>query len=188
MEPSSFDNPGPLCLRGSLILADPALKDPNFNRTVLLLTEHQADLGAHGYVLNRPMGKKVSDLLVASQFKSLGDVPVFIGGPVSQEKLSFALLAWNQDESRLHYTTHLSVDDAKNLHSEGGSVRAFVGYSGWAEGQLENELRQHAWITRKPIPSIVEMKEPENLWADLLSSMGPWYGLLARMPEDPSVN
>ena len=188
MDASPFDNPGPLCLRGSLMLADPSLRDPNFVRTVLLLTEHDAELGAHGYVLNRPLGKNVGELLAGAQFKSLADVPVYIGGPVSQEKLTFAMLSWDGSVSKLNYTTHLSVSDAKNLHEEGGNIRAFVGYSGWAEGQLENELRQHAWITRKPVPTIVNMAHPELMWTQLLSSMGPWYGLLARMPEDPSLN
>ncbi|MGI8603722.1 MAG: YqgE/AlgH family protein [Verrucomicrobiales bacterium] len=188
MESSPFDNPGPLCLRGSVILADPSLRDPNFARTVLLLTEHQVEFGAHGYVLNRPLGKKVGALLTGSQFQTLAQVPVFLGGPVSQEKLTFALLKWDAESGKLNYTTHLAVDDAKELHHEGGSIRAFLGYAGWAEGQLENELRQHAWITRKAGPAIVEMKEPDKLWSELLSSMGPWYGLLARMPEDPSLN
>ena len=53
----NLEDPTRLCLRGSLLLADPSLHDPNFHRTVLLLTEHRHDAGAHGYILNRPFGK-----------------------------------------------------------------------------------------------------------------------------------
>jgi putative transcriptional regulator len=183
-----FDNPGPVNLRGALILADPSLRDPNFARTVLLLTDHEVDQGAHGYVLNRPMGKKVGDLLKDPAFQGLAEVPIFHGGPVSPERLTFALLAWDEAAGRLAFTTHLSVDDAKNHRQGGGEVRAFVGYSGWGEGQLENELRQRAWITRKPAREVVSMTRPDTLWEDLLRSMGPHYGLLAKMPDDPSLN
>jgi putative transcriptional regulator len=183
-----FDNPGPVNLRGALILADPSLRDPNFARTVLLLTDHEADQGAHGYVLNRPMGKRVGDLLKDESFRDLAEVPIFHGGPVSPERLTFAVLAWDEAVGRLSFTTHLSVEDARSLRQEGGEVRAFVGYSGWAEGQLENELRQRAWITRKPAREVVAMAQPERLWEDLLSSMGPHFGLMAKMPDDPSLN
>lgn len=183
-----FDNPGPLNLRGALILADPTLRDPNFARTVLLLTDHEAEQGAHGYVLNRPMGKKVGDLLKDATFRSLADVPIFHGGPVSPERLTFAVLAWDDGAGRLVFTTHLSVDDARALRQDGGEVRAFVGYSGWAEGQLENELKQRAWITRKPAREVVSMARPDTLWEELLRSMGPQFGLLAKMPQDPSLN
>jgi putative transcriptional regulator len=183
-----FDNPGPVNLRGALILADPTLRDPNFARTVLLLTDHEADQGAHGYVLNRPMGRKVGELLKDPAFRGLAEVPIFHGGPVSPERLTFAMLAWDEAAGRLVFTTHLSVEDACGVRKDGGEVRAFIGYSGWAEGQLENELRQRAWITRKPAREIVAMTRPENLWEELLRSMGPQYGLLAKMPEDPSLN
>ncbi len=186
--PESFDNPGQLCLRGSLMLADPSLRDPNFFRTVLLLTEHRPDMGAHGYVLNRPMGKTVGDLLSGTEFAALARIPVFIGGPVSQEKLTFAAMTWDAEAQKLNFTTHLSVSDAKRHHLEGEAVSAFVGYSGWSEGQLENELRQHAWITRKAAPDVIAPRQPDALWASLLTSMGPYFGLLARMPEDPSLN
>ena len=183
-----FDNPGPLNLRGSLILADPSLRDPNFARTVLLLTDHERDQGAHGYVLNRPMGKRVGELLTDPVFQPLAEVPIFHGGPVSPERLTFASLSWDGVAGRLDFTTHLSVDDARLFRQGGGEVRAFIGYSGWGEGQLENELKQRAWITRKPAPEVVAMSSPATLWEELLRSMGPHFGLLARMPEDPSLN
>lgn len=70
----------------------------------------------------------------------------------------------------------------------GEIVRAFVGYSGWAGGQLENELKQRSWITRKPDASILVADNSASLWSDLLSTMGPWFHLLSRMPDDPGLN
>lgn len=170
------------------MLADPSLRDPNFVRTVLLLTDHELSQGAHGYVLNRPMGKRVGELLTDPAFRGLAEVPIFHGGPVSPERLTFVVLSWDEATGRLVFTTHLSVEDATRLRRDGGEVRAFVGYSGWGEGQLEGELRQRAWITRRPAREVVTSVRPDTLWEELLRSMGPPYGLLAKMPPDPSLN
>jgi putative transcriptional regulator len=177
-----------LCLRGSLILADPSLQDPNFHRTVLLLTEHRHDQGAHGYILNRPLGKTAGDLLSAPEFKALASVPVFAGGPVSQEQLTFAAFSWQKDPGSLKWATHLTREDAEDRLENGETVVAFVGYSGWGGGQLENELKQRSWITCKPDPSILNPENSTRLWNNLLSGMGPWFHLLSKMPDDPSLN
>ena len=71
---------------------------------------------------------------------------------------------------------------------EGFFIRAFVGYSGWSEGQLEYELQQRSWITRKPVPIAASLDADEGLWRDLLSTMGPYYKMLASFPEHPELN
>ena len=70
----------------------------------------------------------------------------------------------------------------------GEIVRAFVGYSGWGGGQLENEIQQRSWITCQPDDSILRSDNSEQLWTDLLRGMGPWFHLLSRMPDDPGLN
>ena len=177
-----------LDLRGSLILADPSLTDPNFERTVLLLTEHDAEDGALGFVLNRPLGKTVSEVLNPDEFSPLSEIPVYLGGPVSTGQLTFASFHW-RGEQGLTYETHLSVDQAKCQLAEGFDVRAFVGYAGWTGGQLEAELTQNAWITRTPDDLVfTDVPPSKKLWAALLSSMGPFYKLLSDMPDDPTKN
>jgi putative transcriptional regulator len=175
-----------LCLRGSLILADPSLTDPNFHRTVLLLTEHRHDEGAHGYVLNRPLGKNAGELLTAPEFHALAGVPVFVGGPVSQEQLTFASFTWDKAPGGLTWATHLTRDDAVQRIAAGETVRAFVGYSGWTGGQLENELKQRSWITCRPQAAILQTDNAGRLWSDLLSGMGPWFHLLSKIPDNPA--
>lgn len=184
------DTPDQLSLEGSLILADPSLLDPNFCRTVLLLTSHDPANGAHGYVLNRPLGKRVGEILLDEEFAPLSEVPVFLGGPVGGEQLTFAFLHWNGEDGQgsLHFETHLSSDEARARLTEGFEVRAFVGYSGWTGGQLEAELKQHAWITRQADSQIANPDRSPKLWADLLRTMGPYYRLIADMPDDPSLN
>lgn len=182
-----FDDSEQLSLKGSLILADPSLRDPNFFRSVLILTEHRHDKGAHGYILNRPLNKVVGDVLEANEFTELRQVPIYIGGPVGQEHLTFAAFEWRADGSILNYATHLSTAEAIRRIQAGETIRAFLGYSGWGEGQLENELKQKSWIPRKPASGVLTTATVE-LWTEMLSSMGPWYQLLAGTPENPSLN
>ena len=69
-----------------------------------------------------------------------------------------------------------------------GAFRAYVGYSGWAPGQLENEMKTGSWITLPADPMVVFEKEPASIWPDILRSLGGPYALYAEMPMDPSLN
>ncbi len=175
-------------LKGRLILADPALREPTFRHSVLLLTEHSLEKGALGYILNRPLGKTVGDLLFDPEFEDLGDVPVYIGGPVSTEHLTFGSLGWSEADDALQFSTHLSAPQALRYRMEGFSVRAFVGYSGWSEGQLESELEQNTWITRMPERRVLETESLETLWNRLLRELSPWHAIAADEPDDVSLN
>jgi len=175
-------------LRGSLLLAAPLLRDPNFARSVLYLAAHTAKEGAFGYILNRPLDKVVSELLPSASMSRLGQVPVYLGGPVSTDKLSFASLARSEKTHRLKLKTHLSVDDAAFEIDCGNEVRAFVGYSGWSEGQLEKELKHRSWIITEPDADIIAPDNSTEIWGEILTALGPQYELMSRMPERPELN
>lgn len=175
-------------LSGSLLLAAPSLRDPNFFHTVLLLAAHDCAEGAFGYILNRPLDKKVADLIDDDNLGTLGDVPVFLGGPVGTNKLSFAALGWNTRKRTLSVQSHLSTAQARREIEKGRHVRGFIGYSGWSEGQLENELEQKSWITCAPPSKTVMSQSPEELWKSILGHLGPYYKLMANMPADLSLN
>ncbi len=178
----------PNSLKGSLILADPRLKEPTFRHSVLLLTEHSLEKGAHGYILNRPLGKSVSELLSDPDFFDLQDVPVFVGGPVSTEHLTFGSLGWSEMDNSLQYSTHLSAKEALGHRAEGYAIRAFVGYSGWTGGQLESELEEDAWITQPPSRTVLELDELDTLWKRMLREVSPWHRLQADEPDDLRLN
>lgn len=189
----SFEEPATQSMKGSLLLADPALQDPTFFQSVLLLTEHSSDDGAHGYILNRPIGRTVGDLLSDEAFqdghyKPLAKIPVFMGGPVSTEHLTFAAMAWSEYEEKLQFSTHLSAQEAMMHEMEGYTVRAFVGYSGWAKGQLEDELARNSWINREPESSIIPVSGVDKLWKDMLREISPWHRLVADEPDDLWLN
>jgi putative transcriptional regulator len=178
-KPSSDPSP----LAGTLLLASPVMDDPNFARTVIFMAAHNQKDGAFGYILNRPLEQQVGDLLPDQDLGPLGEVPVFMGGPVATDKLAFAALHWNKRKSTLRCQTHLSVPDALKALKLGHEVRGFVGYTGWTGGQLENEIQRRSWITAKARPLVLTLATPEDLWGAILHDMGPTFGLMAGVPE-----
>ena len=66
--------------------------------------------------------------------------------------------------------------------------RVYAGYSGWGAGQLEGELAEEAWIVEPPLPAELFPDDPEALWQDVLARKGGQFALIARMPDDPSLN
>jgi putative transcriptional regulator len=173
---------------GQLLLAAPTLKDPNFSRSVIFLAAHSSDEGAFGYILNRPLNQRVADLMPDAELGPLGSAPVFMGGPVSSDKLAFASLRWSRAKRQLKIQTHLSVDDALHEMSLGREVRGFVGYSGWGEGQLEREMERRSWIATSPEKKVLTTRHPDSLWHEVLKGMGPLFGLIAGMPEKVELN
>src|SRR3954467_5642501 len=127
----------PLSLAGSLLVAHPNMLDPNFRRTVLFISAHDAADGAVGVILNSPLDKQVADLVNETPPEGLGDVPVFLGGPVGKNQLMFAAFEWG-DGDGLTVNHNVQADEAhERLDADPMSIRAFVGYAGWSAGQLE---------------------------------------------------
>ena len=180
--------PNDSSLSGRLLLAAPTMRDPNFKRTVIFMAAHTTTDGAFGYILNRPLEQRVADLLPDQELGALGQVPVFIGGPVATDKLAFASMHWNKKQGTLRCQTHLSVADALHELSMGHEVRGFVGYAGWSEGQLEGEMRRRSWITSAPRKAVLAGEKPAELWAAILEGMGPLYTLIAHTPENIHLN
>jgi putative transcriptional regulator len=164
------------------------MRDPNFSRSVLYLAAHSGKDGAFGYILNRPLEHTVADLINDKAMRALARVPVFVGGPVANDKLSFVSLGWSNKHNTLKCKTHLAVEDAAHELEMGHDVRAFVGYSGWSEGQLEKELKHKSWIVAPPQAVIMTAEDPTSLWSDILIDLGPKYELMTKMPETPELN
>jgi putative transcriptional regulator len=178
-------------LKGQLLLASPALFDPNFRRAVVLVTEHTEE-GAAGLVLNRPSGTSVADAVPDLLPLVADEEPVYVGGPV-QESAVLVLAEFDDPDD----AAMMVVDDVGFVPGDGDfgllaattrRVRVFAGYSGWGPGQLEAELEESSWIV-EPSPGPELFPEPEDdLWGAVLRDRGGVYRLVALMPDDPSVN
>lgn len=177
-------------LRGKLLVAAPTLLDPNFARTVVLVTEHSEE-GAMGIVLNRP-AEALARELVPELAEIAGEAPLYVGGPVQPEAV--VLLAEFSDPDAAAWIVAADVGlasaerDLEELTEAVRRGRLYAGYSGWGSGQLEAELEEESWIVEPPLPAELFPDDPASLWSDVLRRKGGRYALLARMPLDPSVN
>ncbi len=178
-----------LSLAGSLLVAHPSLLDSNFCKSVIFLSTNDGEEGSFGLVLNRPAGRTVADLLPDADLDKLGSVPVFIGGPVAVDQLTFAAFRWDADARKLQCQHHLPLEEAQSaIASRKCIVRAFIGYAGWSKGQLEAELAHTAWMVTQPDRETLRASRAATIWREMLSGFGPWFRLVAEAPEDPSRN
>jgi putative transcriptional regulator len=177
-------------LRGKLLVASPALVDPNFARTVVFITEHN-DEGAMGIVLDRPSDTAV-EAVVPQLAEIAGSEPVYVGGPVQPEAI--VLLAEFSDPEAAAWIVVADVGlasadvDLDELAAAVRRGRVYAGYSGWGPGQLEAEMEIDSWIVEAPLPKELFPDDPSTLWRDVLARKGGQYALIARMPADPSQN
>lgn len=182
-------------LAGKLLVAHPALRDPNFSRTVVFMIAHSPDEGAMGFVLNRPSGSKVRDFLSGPEAGFLADLDVRWGGPVGGNQLSFALLQTVEEQeggraevAPVSLKPGMAVEDlAEAAESQGLTVHAFLGYSGWSAGQLEAEIRRRSWIVKKPEQKLFS-GGLDALWQNVMRTLGPMFRIEALAPENPWAN
>jgi putative transcriptional regulator len=175
-------------VRGSLLIAAPQLLDPNFRRTVVLIADHN-DEGSMGVILNRPSGMTVADAAPDLESYVASDTPIFAGGPV--QPTSGVILAEVTEAGDPVFEDIVLVPDLGELADvvdSAGRIRVFAGYAGWGPGQLDGELEREDWIVEPARPSDVFNEVPEALWGEVLERKGGQYALLARMPDDPSLN
>ena len=179
--------------RGDLLISEPYLPDPNFERTVIFICEHDEN-GTFGFVLNNKAQVELNDLI-----EEAGDYPanLFVGGPVEQNTLHFlhrepALASssrevvpgifWGGDFNQL--------TEMMNTRSiESTDLRFYVGYSGWAAGQLMDEMDAKSWIVLKGTsPSMIFDWDNQDLWKACLNTMGGKFRLMSNYPKDPRMN
>jgi putative transcriptional regulator len=177
-------------LQGQLLVASPALHDPNFRRTVVLITEHNAD-GAAGLVLNRPSEAEVVEAV--PQLEQLADDGdhVWVGGPVEPNAVLVLGEFLDPSDAAVPLFGSLgfpALDEPDEIVPLTTRRRIFAGYAGWASGQLEDELAREDWILEPAANDDAFTETPEELWAEVLRRKGGIYELVSRMPEDPSVN
>ncbi len=189
-------------LKGSFLIASPDLADPNFRRAVVFMVEHNDD-GAFGLVLSRPTTLTLADLC-EQIFEDGHDLPssevlvsyaVFAGGPVQHSAVFFlhtltevggecvepGICLGNQSIELLQVLQQVKSDDPPRM-------RVFCGYSGWAAGQLEKEIKAGGWLVRKATIEQIFDPSADRLWNQLISTFGGDLGILGMMPGNPEMN
>lgn len=181
-------------MTGRLLVATPALKDPNFDRTVVMLIAHEPG-GALGLVLNRATEVPVSEVLGAWGALAGEPAVVFEGGPVQPEsaiclarmRTSSQRVAGFHRVSGSVGTIDLSLDPERVRESL-LAVRVFAGYSGWSSGQLEEEINEGSWFLFDALPGDPFVTRPDDLWPMVLRRQGGIMAAVAHFPPDVTLN
>jgi putative transcriptional regulator len=179
-------------LKGQLLLDGGQLRGSFFQRSVILVCQHDAD-GALGLILNRDTGNKLGDSVVANLPDRLKACPLYLGGPVQPGAVTFLHTdAFVSDANIMpNLSFGLSMDELIELgesYSPTRRFKMFAGYAGWSPGQLEDEMRRNSWLTHPASLDLVFDAEPGQLWQTILCRKGWKYKLLAQTPEDLSWN
>lgn len=178
--------------KGGLLLSEPYLADPNFERTTILLTEHNEE-GSVGFILNKPSETRVAEVM--DDLKAF-DSRVFIGGPVQQDTLHFIHrvpaiedaieiipgLFWGGNFDQL-----MGLIDTHQLSAT--DIKFFLGYSGWSNGQLDEELKIDSWIVSDRVnEELVFETDPELMWKKAMKELGGRFTVYSNYPADPRMN
>jgi putative transcriptional regulator len=177
---------------GSMLIAEPFMLDPYFRRSVILLCEHEEE-SSLGFIINKQLDIKVSDLI---QDMPDFDQFVYYGGPVQTDTLhyihnvgelledSVAIapgIFWGGSFEKLRFL----IDKQLILPD---NIRFYVGYSGWTEGQLEDELQYGSWIIESGDANYVFRFKPDQVWQSVLEQKGSVYSVIAQVPESLTLN
>ena len=178
--------------KGEILISEPLLVDMNFCRSVVLLVEHTSTESV-GFVLNRAVGKSLSD--VVEGFDSV-DLPLYVGGPVEPDTLHFVHaigahvpntqkvtdgLFWGGD---LDYIRQLAA--AQLLDPQ--SIRFFLGYAGWGPAQLETEMADRSWVACSVKPAAALSFSDADMWEQCVAHLGGKFRVWLNYPVDPILN
>lgn len=178
--------------KGKILIAEPSiLGDDSFNRSVILLSEHN-EKGSVGFILNKPSPFTIRDLLPDID----SSLRVYFGGPVSENNLYFVHkvpelipdsieitngIYWAGDFETVQY---LLKDDILSKND----IRFFLGYSGWSKEQLEEELNISSWLViENEFKNLFKIAHT-NFWKNELNKIGGVYKIWANAPKNPSLN
>ena len=175
--------------KGKVLVAQAALLDPNFKKTLILLTEHN-DEGAFGFIMNRPTEQTANAILPKEPaFENLPNMPICYGGPVQNEGVIFAAFQNTDTQNPIIARAGIGQDELKDaLLDKTQYVKAFIGYAGWGKGQLEAELTQGAWVVADPNPALFNTQYSQGIWNAYASGDERWKKLLPHLPNHPERN
>lgn len=179
--------------QGKILISEPFLRDDTFGRSVVLLIDHTTE-GSMGLVMNKMLPLTLNQVI--KEFRKVKEeILVYKGGPIAPDTLFF-IHTLSQIPNSLTVSKGLylngNFDAIKDYVVEGnpirGRIRFFLGYSGWEEDQLEQEIKGNTWLIGKgEIPDLMNEKV-HKLWKNSLGKLGSKYETWSRFPEIPSLN
>jgi putative transcriptional regulator len=177
---------------GKLLVAEPFMLDPNFKRAVILICDH-GDHGTTGFILNKSLEIKIHELI--ADFPE-SNAPVHVGGPVAVDSVHYLHNVGDLLENSLEISPGVywggDFEKLKFLMENGvikdNNIKFFVGYSGWSEGQLEEEMKELTWVVDDMDANYLFKIKSFVLWQTVLHNKGNTYTVIAQMPDSVSLN
>ena len=187
----NIDHENLLPKQGRILISEPLLTDTYFKRAVVLITEYSEE-GAVGFVLNKSIDISLNDVL--SDFPDF-EAKVYVGGPVAKDTIHFLHTMGELIPNSVHVIDNIywggDFDSLKELINEGivklSQVRFFLGYSGWSPHQLDDEIKENAWLVTE-VESKKIMSADKNTWKKTLNDLGEKYQIWSNFPENPAMN
>ena len=181
--------------KGSLLIANPVLPDPNFSRTVILLCDHD-EQGSFGLVINQSTQLKAPDLFLNINILKSYNEKIYLGGPVSQSMVFFLCrspsAAGKLDEicSGVYLGSNLETLESlySSLENPEQDIRFYIGYSGWSGGQLAEEMEQNSWLVQRANEQFIFLDSENLIWPKAVNSLGKKYQYLTKAPVNPQWN
>ncbi len=170
-------------LEGKLLIALPGMTDPRFDRSVIFMCAHSVETGAMGICINRPIEgldfPSLIDELEIETGPETPDLPVLYGGPVDSGR-GFVLHSadYESEESTLPISDEVSLtatlDILRAIARGRGPRKALfaLGYAGWGEGQIEQEIQANAWLHCDADSDILFSDSSQDKWAAALGKLG----------------
>lgn len=177
---------------GIILLAEPFMLDPNFRRAAVLLCEHSPE-GSLGFIMNRPTDRRIDELI--EDFPEFNS-NAFWGGPVQTDTIHYVHNVGNLLEDSIKIADGVfwggDFDKLRFLVDSGlitpSNIRFFMGYAGWDEGQLMDEMATGSWVPADMHPNYVFKSKPEMLWQQVMYNKGDAYSVIAYMPDSANWN
>ncbi len=179
--------------KGLLLVAEPSIiGDISFNRSVVFLAEYSEN-GSVGFILNKPLEYNLNDFIPELNC----NIPVYNGGPVEQDNLYFIHKVPDLIPNSVEISNGIfwggDFNEIINLLQEDkideSEIRFFLGYSGWSNNQLEEELVENSWVvTKNKYENSILGISSDNFWKDKMIEFGGDYIIWSNAPENPSLN
>lgn len=179
---------------GSILIAEPFMRDTNFKRAVICLCEHSSEEGSLGFILNKPINIKLSELI--QDIETDEKFRVYHGGPVATNTIHYIHNLGDLLEESVKIKPGVywggNYDKLKFLIESGlvkrSNIRFYIGYSGWSPGQLDEEMEYGSWVAGDLFPNYVFKTKSTFLWSQAMENKGDTYSVIAQMPKGISLN
>lgn len=178
---------------GKILISEPFLMDPNFQRSVVLVAEHEEE-GTIGFIINQRSALQLKNLIPELD---RADFPIYIGGPVATDTVHFIHRCYDKinDGEEIAKGIYwggnfealkILIQTNSISHDE---IKFFIGYSGWGLEQLKNEIKENTWIVSdKYHPDVIFSNNEEELWREVIINLGPKYAHISNFPQNPNLN